>query len=99
MNAKLPTIADLSSLLKGLKAYIGDRDRASGCEDDTAPSMDITIGWDDATGKWSYQTGDNSFTGGAYGYPHWACVLLHRRANTRDLARDIRSQLDELASA
>ena len=34
----------------------------------------LTIGYDDQTELWSYQTGDNSFTGGAYGFQSWLVV-------------------------
>lgn len=42
---------------------------------------------------WSYQTGDNSYTGGAYGHPFWGVVSLYRRSNSAALADDIREQL------
>jgi hypothetical protein len=29
---------------------------------------EVTIGWNPITGGWNYQTGDNSFIGGAYGF-------------------------------
>ena len=32
----------------------------------------VTIGWNPATGKWGWQTGDNFYQGDAYGYPVWA---------------------------
>lgn len=89
---RLPHIRELASLLSGLKRDIDDDYRAH--EDDDKPGMSVTIGWSE-DGAWSYQTGDNSFTGGAYGYPHWATVNLYRRANCQELARDIRRQLTE----
>ena len=95
MNAKsnLPTITDLQGLFVFLKTTIDDEYRAEGCEDDTTPSMDVTIGWTPETGNWAYQTGDNSYTGGAYGHPCWAVVTLTRRARSRDLALEVREQL------
>lgn len=92
---KTPSIKELSILLKQLKPQIGDEYRAS--DEDDKPGMCVTIGWSE-DGKWSYQTGDNSFTGGAYGYPHWAVVSLYRRSNCRELARDIIDQLEQLAA-
>lgn len=94
---RLPTIKELSALVRELKPTIGDEYRAPGCEDDTAPSMQLTVGWQES-GEWSYQTGDNSFTGGAYSYPHWAVVTIDRRSDSRAIAREIRDQLAELAS-
>lgn len=94
---KLPKKADLVKLLIALKSDIEDDFRVDyGCEDDL-PGMQVTIGWNHETGEWSYQTGDNSFMGSAYHYPHWAICYLYRRSNTKELARDIRNELLELA--
>lgn len=90
---KLPPIKDIRALLIDLKGDIGDEYRASDDPEDTTPGMSVTIGWNDKTGQWSYQTGDNSFTGGAYSYPIWAVVSLYRKSNSTDLAKDILSQL------
>ena len=95
MHKKLPTIKELRTLFIALKQDIRDDYRCSGSEEGP-PSKDVTIGWSDATGDWDYQTGDNSYTGGAYGYPQWAVVYLDRRSNSTELAREVRSQLDEL---
>lgn len=102
MHKKLPTIKELRALFIELKKTIGDDYRCTlddgpfADEDAGPPSMDVTIGWTPETGNYSYQTGDNSYTGGAYGYPHWAVVYLDRRSNSTELAREVRSQLMEL---
>jgi hypothetical protein len=91
---KFPTIADLSLLVRSLKPTILDDYRSPGTDpDDTIPSMDLTIGWSPDDGDWSYQTGDNSFTGGAYLHPIWAVTTIDRRINSREVARDLRDQL------
>jgi hypothetical protein len=95
MSAKLPTVTELSGLVKAVKRTIGDEYRA--WEDDDQPGIQLTIGWSDESGEWSYQTGDNSYAGGAYHYPHWAVVGVYCRSNSTELARDIRDQLHELA--
>lgn len=92
---KLPTVKALSALVRAVKATIGDDYRAS--EYDDTPGICITVGWN-VSGEWSYQTGDNSYTGGAYGYPHWAVVSVYRRSNSVALARDIREQLLEVSA-
>ena len=109
-NRKLPTITEIRARLVSLKSDIGDDYRASDDSDDTLPGMCVTIGctpgrWDkDSFPKefipcsWSYQTGDNSFTGGAYGHPDWAVVSLYRRSNCTELARDVINQLAELSA-
>lgn len=84
---------DIESLLKGLKREIGDEYRAS--EDDTLPGMLVTVGAEPGEDgiSWNYQTGDNSFTGGAYGFQHWAVIYLYRRSNCKDLAKDAVEEL------
>ena len=72
---KFPSIKDVAALVRHVKEdvpYKSDPsaedyiDRFSGAE---APSIDLTIGFDPEDNSWSFQTGDNSYTGGAYGYP------------------------------
>lgn len=92
---KLPTVTELASLIVSLKKTIGDEYRAYEDDDSTTPSMLVTIGANEK-GEWNYQTGDNSYSGGAYGFPHWAVVAIDRRSNSREVARDIRDQLADL---
>lgn len=84
-------------LLRLLKTDIDDDFRAS--DEDTLPSISVTIGFTpsdkDRDRSWGYQTGDNSFTGGAYGHQHWGVVSLYRRSNSRELARDLADQIAE----
>ncbi len=95
-NIKYPLIKDLRALFVALKCDIGDDYRASEFDDESdTPAMSVTIGANEE-GEWSYQTGDNSYTGGAYGYPHWAVVTLERRSNSTELAREAVSQLADL---
>jgi len=94
---KLPPIGEIAKLLTQLKPDIGDDYRASDDPEDSTPGMQVTIGADE-TGAWSYQTGDNSYTGGAYGMPYWGVISLYRRSNCRDLARDAVDQIAELQS-
>ena len=84
---KLPTIKEVAALLRALKQDIGDEYRASDDPEDDTPGMQITIGIDPENGAWSYQTGDNSYTGGAYGYAYWGIGSLYRRSNCRTLAK------------
>ena len=84
---KLPTIKEVSALIKFLKKHIRDEYRAEGDEESNVPSMQVTIGIDPDTGAWSYQTGDNSYSGGAYGYHYWGVTSITRRSNSREVAR------------
>jgi len=90
---KLPTVKEIKNLLIGLKNTIENDYRAS--EEDTIPSMQVTVGANE-TGDWNYQTGDNSYSGGAYHYPFWGVVSLYRRSNCHDLAKDIIDQIAEV---
>ena len=46
--------------------------------------------------RWDYQTGSNSFSGGAYSHSHWVCLYLTRRSSCRELSKDAVGQLKEL---
>lgn len=93
---KLPTIKEVSALIRAIKPDICDEYVDEG---DTLPSIQITIGHNPETGDWSYQTGDNSYTGGAYGYPNWAVGSIYRRTDSRELARELIDELAELEAS
>jgi hypothetical protein len=90
---KMPTIKTLSALIRSYKPEICD-DYVD--EPGDTPYITLTIGCDTTTGEWSYQSGDNSYSGGAYGYPDWAVITVSRRSDSRALARDIQDQLADL---
>lgn len=94
MKAKLPTVKAIASLLKSLKPYIGDEYRCTDDPDDTTPGMLVTIGAS-PDGSWHYQTGDNSYSGGAYSHAYWGLVYLHRRTNCREAAKDAIEEIAE----
>lgn len=68
--------------------------------------IDITIGctfnWEDGEITWNYQTGDNSYTGGAYGHSEWFTASILSRSNCKeiadDLISDISNRIAELSS-
>lgn len=91
---KLPTLATLTMLITGVKKHIGDDYRAS--DEDSLPSMQLTVAADER--GWDYQTGDNSYSGGAYFHRHWGVVTVYRRSNSRELARDLIEQIKDLAA-
>jgi hypothetical protein len=92
MKHKLPTIKDLTDLLKQLKKSIGDDYRAF--EDDDRPGMQVTVGINTETGDWDFQTGDNSYSGAAYHYKTWGIGYLYRNSNCREVAKDIISDAE-----
>lgn len=62
---------------------------------DDEASLQITFGT--TTGKgWGYQTGDNSFTGGAYGHLHWAVVYALMDSTVEELFEEVINQWEEL---
>ena len=96
-------IPEWARLLKALKGDIGDEYRASDDPEDDKPGMQVTIGFTPETEEsdcsWSYQTGDNSYTGGAYGHHNWAVISLYRRSDCWELANDAGNQLAEACLA
>lgn len=87
-------IEDIGELLEGLKGDIGDEYRASEDLEDDESGMTVTIGTNDGI-EWSYQTGDNSFTGNCYGKEHWGVVSLYRDSDCEELAREAVEQMLE----
>lgn len=90
---------EIRALLISLKPTIGDDYRATDRPEDKLPGMCVTVGAtvaDDGGISWSYQTGDNSYTGGAYGHAAWGVGYLYRRSNCAAVADGI---VDEIASA
>lgn len=79
----------MAALVRDVRADISPEFRAS--EDDDTPGIQLTVGADRK--GWSYQTGDNSFTGGAYGYSAWGVVSVYRDTNSFEAADDIIAQL------
>jgi hypothetical protein len=55
--------------------------------------MQLTIGADSE--GWSYQTGDNSFSGGAYGYATWGLGYIQRDSDPAQVANDILRDLED----
>ena len=83
---------EIRALLIALKPDIADDYRAYEDDDSGIPSMQITIAVDAECTEWSYQTGDNSFTGGCYSLPYWGVSALYRRSNCAELARELLGQ-------
>lgn len=86
-------------LLVSLKPDIADDYRATDDPDDDTPGMCVTIGatpQEDGTLSWHYQTGDNSYSGRAYGHANWGVIYLYRRSNSAELAH---AAVDEIAES
>lgn len=89
----LPERPQVAYILSILKEDIRDEFRCTDDPDDNPPGMCVTIGAS-PDGSWSHQTGDNSFTGGAYGHPVWGVVYLYRDTDVDGAAESV---LDEIA--
>lgn len=90
-------VEEIRKLLILLKKEIRDEYRATDDPDDNMPGMCVTISTRDGS-TWSYQTGDNSFTGSCYGDPHRAVVYLYRRSNCTELANQAYEELKDLVA-
>ena len=59
-------------------------------------SMQLTIACNDDGTEWSYQTGDNSFTGDCYSLPHWALGYLNVDSDRTEIMEDLINQLEDI---
>ncbi len=91
---KLPSRSELAALVRDVRSQISPEYRVSDDADDNTPGICLTVGAN-LKGEWSYQTGDNSFTGGAYHFPHWAVVSVYKDSHSYNLADEIREELAE----
>ena len=93
-------LSQWSALVASLVPDIRDEYRASDEPDDDTPAICLTIGFtpedDEKDCSWSYQTGDNSYSGGAYCHAHWAVVTITRDCNPSQIAEEIADQIAEL---
>jgi hypothetical protein len=93
-------LADWTKLVAVLIPDIRDDYRASDDPDDETPAILLTVGFtpetEDRDYSWHYQTGDNSYSGGAYGHMHWAVVSVTRDCVPSEVADEIADQIGEL---
>ena len=96
VRPKLPSLARVAECLMAIKPGIMNDCRASDDPDDTLPGIQVTLGADcEDRGNWAIQTGDNSYSGAAYGYRYWGVSALYRRTNCRELAAELIDQIVE----
>ena len=65
-------------------------------EDDDEPGIQYTLACNDDQSEYDRQTGDNSYTGSAYMYPHWAVTGIYRDSDLAGIADDLLDQLANL---
>ena len=61
--------------------------------------LDLTIAVDDDFTKWNFQTGDNSYTGGAYGLPHWGVTTIYPDSDPLEVYDEIITRLQDLTES
>lgn len=77
-------------------------DCADECQCDAINEIQVTIACDDGLTEWTYQTGDNSYTGSCYHYPHWGVGYVSKwtEGSFDELANEIvEEMLDSAAQA
>lgn len=79
-------LPEVSAVIKHLKTDI-DPDCID--EPDDTPSIQLTISTNDKLEYWSYQSGDNSYTGSCYGDPHWGVSYITEDCDPNDTANEI----------
>lgn len=80
--------SDLIKLIEQLKPEIYTIDG------EDYPTMDITISINKDCTTWSYQTGDNSYTGSCYGDPYWGFTSFTEDCDAEIVAEEL---IDDLA--
>lgn len=58
--------------------------------------LQLTVSCNNEQTEWGWQSGDNSYSGGAYSLPHWAVVEIYARDKVSDIVNDIFKQWGEL---
>jgi len=86
--------SELIELIESLKSEIEINDDNEIDDPSELNSMDITISINKDCTSWSYQTGDNSFTGSCYGDPYWGVTSFTKDCCAADIAEYL---IDDLA--
>lgn len=101
MELQLPRKSDLIESLQEIKTEIEDDmiDEASLEEAkmygvQPQPYIQVTLACDER--GYALQTGDNSYSGGAYFYRHWGVGNLYRDSDVVELADDLINQCEDL---
>jgi hypothetical protein len=75
-----------------LPEWLADECKDADCE----YCLELTVAVDECGTHWNYQTGDNSYSGGAYGLPHWATFTVTDECTVAYVYESIRDQLNDL---
>ena len=59
--------------------------------------LDLTVATNNEDpDKWSFQTGDNSYSGGCYAYYHWAVVTVDPDDEPEEIIESIYNQFNDI---
>ena len=91
------TVADIAQNLFPFPDACEERG-CEGCEDCEDASREFTVSMNDKMDEWGFQTGDNSYTGGAYGFPHWGVTHIYADSTPMAIAKEVWEQIEELTA-
>ena len=92
----MPTKQALNTLVKELKRYMLENPDLFWDVETEQYETTLTIGFDGLTKTYGFQIGDNSYSGGAYGYPYWAVVMITNNLSNRDIVDCIVNQFHDI---
>jgi hypothetical protein len=94
-------IHDIGAFITTLKVET-PMDINGGCEcnakyedDCECLAMTLTVSCNDDGTRWTYQTGDNSFSGACYMHPHWSVQQIVKGDDIAELLQSIVNDLNE----
>ena len=96
MKNKVPFKKDLKELAKRIKRYVLENPDLFWNVETEQSECQLTVGCDGVSTDFGYQTGDNSYSGGAYSYPHWAIVTITNHSNIEEVSKDLINQFYDL---
>ncbi|MFB6196884.1 MAG: hypothetical protein ABEI52_01265 [Halobacteriaceae archaeon] len=65
---------------------------------DTGHEIQLTIATDDHGTDWAYQTGDNSYHGAAYFFPHWGIAYVTPESDPMEVYLNAIADLEEMVA-
>jgi hypothetical protein len=95
---RLPTKKSIRELISRIKRIMLENPDMYWDVETEQYECQLTVGVDGQSQEFGYQTGDNSFSGACYSYPHWAIVTITNYSNVKELTDEIINQFHDLIS-
>ena len=88
---------DLAGLIASYISDLPPYDMDINFDEDRDPEsvLEFTLGYTPEDGTWGYQTGDNSYTGGAYSHPFWGVTWLTSESDPEETAKELLNEIAE----